>query len=71
MQLPQFVGKIAVDGEGIVTLTMASGAGAGPVHDMTLKFVPTRGADNKVTWTCMSTEIANRYLPVRCRSATK
>lgn len=69
--LPQIVAKMAVDGEGIVTLTMASGSGAGPVRDKTLKFIPARGADSKVTWTCMSTEIANRYLPPRCRSAAK
>ena len=67
MQRPQIVGKMSVDGEGVVTLTMSSA----PVLGKTLKFVPTRGADNKITWTCMSEEIPNKWLPPKCRSAAK
>jgi hypothetical protein len=67
--LPVTVKAVAVDAKnGVVSVTMASPT---VVAGKAVMFVPSIGADKQITWTCMSTEIANRYLPQKCRSSQK
>lgn len=49
--------------DGVVTITMASG----PVGGKSLLFVPSIDVNNQIVWKCMSTDIADRYLPKQCR----
>jgi type II secretory pathway pseudopilin PulG len=65
--LPPSVAAINVDSQsGIITLTMM---GPVPINGKSLKFVPALDGSDQLSWTCMSEDIQDRYLPQECRHA--
>jgi Tfp pilus assembly protein PilE len=64
--LPPSVKGISVNSQtGTVTITMDGAA----VSGKSLMFVPVQDANGQLTWTCMSDDILNRYLPRDCQQS--
>jgi Tfp pilus assembly protein PilE len=65
--LPPAVKEVSVDSQtGTITITMD---GAAAVSGKTIMFIPAQDADGQLTWSCMSEEIQDRYLPRECRQS--
>ncbi|MBU1425855.1 MAG: DUF2628 domain-containing protein [Gammaproteobacteria bacterium] len=63
--LPPAVKEVGIDNQtGVITITMNGGAA---IDGKTILFVPALGGGNRLSWTCMSEEIQDRYLPQECR----
>jgi Tfp pilus assembly protein PilE len=63
--LPPAIAAVNVDSRsGVITLTMI---GSVAIHGKSLKYVPALEGDDQLSWTCMSDEIQDRYLPQNCR----
>jgi Tfp pilus assembly protein PilE len=63
--LPPAIRDIGVDNQtGTVTITMN---GTAAIGGKTIMFIPAPDAGGQLTWTCMSEEIQDRYLPHECR----
>lgn len=62
--LPVAVKKIGFDSQqGIVAVTMSKA----PIDGKTLLLVPSKDANGKAMWKCMSQEVPEKYLPPGCR----
>lgn len=62
--LPPAIREVGVDNQtGTVTITMN---GAAAIGGKTIMFIP-QDAGGQLSWTCMSEEIQDRYLPLECR----
>lgn len=62
--LPPSVSELGINSQnGTVTITMKDPV----VNGKSLMFVPGLDTNNQLVWTCMSTEIRDRYLPQECR----
>lgn len=60
------VKEVSVDSQtGTITIMMNGAA----VGGKSLMFVPSLGDNDQLTWTCMSKEIQDRYLPYDCRQS--
>ncbi len=63
--LPPSIKEVGIDRQtGVVTITMN---GSPAIDGKTLLFVPAVNAGNRLSWTCMSEDIQNGYLPEECR----
>ena len=63
--LPTAVQDVSIDQQtGTVTVTMK---GAAAIAGKTIKFVPAQVGGVRLSWTCMSDEIPDSYLPQDCR----
>ena len=63
--LPPSVKAVTVDNQtGTISITMK---GAKAIEDKSLKFVSAIVGGDHLSWTCMSEEIQDRYLPQDCR----
>jgi Tfp pilus assembly protein PilE len=65
--LPPAVKDVSINEQtGTVTITMT---GAAAIAGKTIKFVPALVGGDQLSWTCMSDEIQDRYLPLNCRQS--
>jgi len=63
--LPPEVGDASIDEQtGTVSITMQ---GAAAIAGKSIRFVPARVGSGALSWTCMSDEIPDQYLPENCR----
>ena len=63
--LPPSVKEVSVDNQtGTVTITMKGGKA---IEGKSLKFVSAIAGGDHLSWTCMSDDIQDRYLPQECR----
>lgn len=62
--LPPSVSELGINNQnGTVSIAMKGSV----VNGKSLMFVPGLDTNNQLVWTCMSTEIQDRYLPQECR----
>ena len=65
MPLPHLVKDVSIDEQtGTVSVTMQ---GAAAIDGKTIQFVPAHVGGDQLSWTCMSNEIQDQYLPEDCR----
>lgn len=65
LSLPPSVKVVSVDNQtGTIAITMKGGKA---IDDKSLKFVSAITGGDHLSWTCMSDEIRDRYLPQECR----
>lgn len=63
--LPPAVKDVSIDSQtGTIAITMN---GAAAVNGKAIMLIPAQDANGQLTWTCMSEEIQDRYLPRECR----
>lgn len=63
--LPPYVREVSVDNQaGTISVTMT---GAAAIEGKSLKFVAALDGGDHLSWTCMSEQIQDRYLPQECR----
>lgn len=63
--IPAFLKEISVnDQTGAVTITVASP----PVSGKSILLVPSIDSTSHISWSCMSPDIPNKYLPPKCRT---
>jgi type II secretory pathway pseudopilin PulG len=63
--LPPAIKEVRLDNQtGTITVTMD---GPAAINGKSILFVPALEADNRLSWTCMSEEIQDLYLPRECQ----
>ena len=58
-----YLREAVITGEGAIVLTLA----VQKLEGKRIVFVPTGSTSERITWTCMSEDVAPRYLPRQCR----